>query len=398
MHSISPQPFDRRHAKALAASVSLLALALVLYHSLAGGTLLGPNAYDSYLLQAQNWLAGSAAIQNGEQYPWLELAVFEGRYYLSFPPVPSVLALPFAALGLSVSNLCQAAYGLMGAAGVYLCFWQRGGRPQHCAYWALFATLGSGFFWLCCSGGVWFQAQVLNFCFAVWGILFWLRRQYLPAFFLLALTVGCRPFSALLAAALYLPVCIRQLKAKRFGRLLAVSALPLAVAAALAAYNAVRFGSIWEFGHNYLPEFMRETQGQFSAGYFWPNLLNLLRPVTLTAGLDLQFPLFNGFFFGLASPLFLLWGADLASAVRKKTFRPADGAVLLLFCVSLAALCFHRTLGGWQFGARYTVDLLPWALLYFLRRPPKALGTGAYWLCAAGALFNFYGAAYLLSH
>ena len=106
--ALSPRAFDRHHAQALAAALSLLALALVLYHSLAGGTLLSPNVYDSYLLQAQNWLEGRAYIEGGESCPWLELAVFEGRYYLSFPPVPSVLALLPAALGLSLGNLWQA--------------------------------------------------------------------------------------------------------------------------------------------------------------------------------------------------------------------------------------------------------------------------------------------------
>ena len=64
--ALSPRAFDRHHAQALAAALSLLALALVLYHSLAGGTLLSPNVYDSYLLQAQNWLEGRAYIQDGE--------------------------------------------------------------------------------------------------------------------------------------------------------------------------------------------------------------------------------------------------------------------------------------------------------------------------------------------
>ena len=116
--ALSPRAFDRHHAQALAAALSLLALALVLYHSLAAGTLLSPNVYDSYLLQAQNWLAGRMDIADGASRPWLELAVFEGRYYLSFPPVPSVLALLPAALGLSLGNLWQALWALAALAGV----------------------------------------------------------------------------------------------------------------------------------------------------------------------------------------------------------------------------------------------------------------------------------------
>ncbi len=391
-------PRPSGHAKAMAAGVSLMALALLLYHSLAGGTLLVPNPYDSYLLQAQNWLAGRVSIANGQSYPWLELAIFDGKYYLSFPPVPSVLALPFAALDLAVGNLVQAGYALMLFSGVYLCFWQKEARPEECVFWAGFVSMGNGVFWLSCNGGVWFQAQLLNLCFAVWGIFFWLRRQYPAAFLLLALAVGCRPFTAMLAAGLYLPVLVRHLQQRRFGRAAAFSLPPLLVAAALGGYNLARFGSVFEFGHSYLPEFMRAANGQFSAVYFWQNLKNILRPVTLNAALDLEFALFDGFLFFAANPLFFVWFLAMLQKVRQKCFAPVDGALLAGFLISLAALCFHRTMGGWQFGARYTLDLLPWALLFFLGSAGRRPGLLAGWLAAAGILFNLYGAAYMLGH
>lgn len=395
--ALSPRAFDRRHAQSLAAALSLLALALVLYHSLAGGTLLSPNVYDSYLLQAQNWLEGRVYIEGGENYPWLELAVFEGRYYLSFPPVPSVLALLPAALGLSLGNLWQALWALAALAGVYLCFWRAGHTPRACAFWALFATLSGGFFWLACSGGVWFQAQVLNFAFTLWGLFFWLKKQYAPAFFLLALAVGCRPFTALFAFALWLPAALGAAKARRWGRLAAFTAPAAVVALALGGYNFLRFGSPVEFGHSYLPEFVRDG-GQFTLENFWQNLWNVLRPVTLTSSLDFSFSTFNGFCLFIASPIFLLWAVDLVRAAANKRLAPKDLLAPALALVTLAALCLHRTMGGWQFGARYTVDLIPLALWWYLTRPRRPLGTGALWLAGAGALFNFYGAVYMLSH
>ena len=58
------------------------------------------------------------------------------------------------------------------------------------------------------------------------------------------------------------------------------------MAACMTAYNFARFGSVTEFGHNYLPEFVRAENGQFSLTYLVPNLLQLLRPVTLDAPLS----------------------------------------------------------------------------------------------------------------
>lgn len=54
------------------------------------------NPYRSYALQACAWLNGRLDL--GKDYPWLELAIYEGKYYVSFPPFPSLVLLPFAAV------------------------------------------------------------------------------------------------------------------------------------------------------------------------------------------------------------------------------------------------------------------------------------------------------------
>ena len=62
---------------------------------LTGKSFFGPSPYNSYTLQALSWLHGHTWVENNEI---LELAIYEGRYYVSFPPLPSVVLLPFAAL------------------------------------------------------------------------------------------------------------------------------------------------------------------------------------------------------------------------------------------------------------------------------------------------------------
>ena len=390
--------FTKEHGAALAITLCLFGFAVLLVHSLAGGTLLAHNPYDSYLLQAQNWLNGSISIQNGQNYPWLELAIFNNEYYLSFPPIPSVAELPWALWSAAVpSNLIVLLYGLLTAAGVYLLFWQSGKTAETCGFFALFTTLGSNVFWLSTNGGVWMLAQVLNLALCVWGCFFWLRQKEVPAFFLLALAVGCRPFSALLAVLLFLRPLWKAVTRKKYAHLAAVSVLPILVAAALGWYNWVRFGSPLEFGHNYLPEFMREENGQFSLAYLWPNLKNLLRPVLLTPTLDLKFPRFNGFLPFAANPLLLLWVWNVVKAVKNKTFDKSDAILLGAYFASVLFFCLHRTLGGWQFGARYLVDPFAFVLLFFAKRKYE-VGGAARALLLAAVLFNFYGAVYMLTH
>lgn len=425
-----PTSTARRHAAALAGLLGCLALALLCYHDLAGGTLLAHNVYDSYSLQAENWLHGSLGIADGENYPWLELAVYAGNYYQSFPPVPGVLLLPLvAAAGAAEgvpSNLVCGAFGLLAAAGVYAAFWRRGAPPAAAAFFAAFCTAGSNLFWLMTSGGVWFLAQVVGFCLAAWG-LFWAQGKSAAARalagFCFAAAVGCRPFYVL-PLVLWGLWLLREVARRRLApaALLPAFAPVALLAAGMMAYNAARFGSVLEFGHNYLPEFQRAAHGQFSLSYLLPNLLNLLRPVTIDAAGRLQFEHFNGFCLFIANPLFLYWGLAGAAAVRQawicrnekngkkstdcKNLVPdaapalpfPHGGLALGLCFAAVTLltCMHRTLGGWQFGARYLVDLQIYPLLWFLGRPARQPGAGAWALGAAAVVFNLYGAVYML--
>lgn len=397
----------RDHAAVLGGILVCLALALLLYHSLAGGTLLAANAYDSYALQAENWLAGRNYIAQGEQYPWLELAVYEGRYYHSFPPVPALLMLPWVAVCGSAaavpSNLVALLVALAAACGCYLACARAGLCPAAAGCLTLFLSLGSNTFWLSTSGGVWFLAQMLGLCLALWG-LYWAQRSTGPntlaASLCLALAVGCRPFYALLLAFWLAGLVFHH----RRPRLLAAALLPAClVALCLMGYNVARFGNPLEFGHNYLPEFTRTAEGQFSLAYLVKNLGNLLRPITLDRQLQLQFPLFDGFLFLAANPLFLLCLLRGITAVRRREPAcavepfPAGGGWIVAGCMAVTVLlCLHRTLGGWQFGARYLVDLFPWVLLWCLSHPRWVPRPASWTLCGAAILFNLYGAVYML--
>lgn len=395
----------REHAATLSGILACLVLALLFYHSLAGGTLLDANPYDSYSLQAENWLAGRNYIEHGEQYPWLELAVYEGRYYHSFPPVPALLMLPWVAVcgGAATvpANLVALLVALAAACGCYLTCARAGLCPVSAGFLTLFVSFGSNVFWLSTNGGVWFIAQMLGLCLALWG-LFWAQGTTVPsilaASLCLALAVGCRPFYALLLAAWLLWL------ARRCPRRLWPALLPaVAVALCLMAYNAARFGNVLEFGHNYLPEFTRTTEGQFSLAYLAQNLGNLLRPVTLDSQLQLHFSQFDGFLFLVANPLFLLCLLRGAAVLRhrepaeKPLPFPTRGSWIAGICLTLTVFtCMHRTLGGWQFGTRYLVDLFPWVLLWWCSRPRWVPRTGSWTLCGAAILFNLYGAVYML--
>lgn len=125
--------------------------------------------------------------------------------------------------------------------------------------------------------------------------------------------------------------------------------------------NALRFGSVLEFGHNYLPEFTRTAEGQFSLRYLMDNLRTALAlPAVTPKGLD--WPTINGAAFYLVNPLYLTaamaWGWALFRC-RKGNGFTLTMLPLLTLAYIVIILC-HRTLGGWHFGSRYFVDMLPY--------------------------------------
>lgn len=386
---------SKQHRKTVFYASIVIIVWFLCYHTLMGGTLLQPEAHNSYLLQVENWLHGSCKIQNGEQYPWLELAIFNGDYYLSFPPVPSVIMIPwYLAFGMNApSNLIVAIHALIAFIGVYFIFAKIGWSEEKSLFWAILATFGSNFSVISSDGGVWLQAQMLNFCFVSWGIYFWICKRYLPAFALLALSVGCRPFSVIICLILYV-WSVQELFGK-WKTILCMSIVPALVALSLGAYNFVRFGNPLEFGHNYLPEFLNSPDGQFSPVYLVQNLIRILRPVTLDSDLRIRFELFDGFLFFVANPIFAVWAWEIFKSIRKKDITKRDIVVLLGFVAGLLALCLHKTMGGWQFGTRYLVDLIPYCCLFFIGKAGTRITIQKWCVLCCSVIFNAFGTIYI---
>ncbi|MCD7748841.1 MAG: hypothetical protein LUH42_02185 [Oscillospiraceae bacterium] len=400
MYQLRTEGNTFRQRGPMLAMLLVMAGGYVLLSDLMGGTLFATQVRDSYTLQTWNWLQGRMYIENGENYTWLELAIYQDTYYVSFPPVPSVLLIPWVLLfGMDVpSNFVCGLYGLISAALAYEIMLTRGREGKTAAFWALFTVWGSNMLWMTTDGSVWFQAQALNMMFCLAGVLAAFRGRRAWATTFLALAVGCRPMSAVFLPVFFF-LFVREDR-KEYGLRQAVLRQwqcligPVIVAAGLMAYNYARFGNPLEFGHNYLPEFVRAENGQFHISYLWPNLKQILfGPVSITDG-RLSFSLYNGFMFYIANPLYLV---VFVYAIRGLFRSSARGGGLLLagMALELLRLCMHRTMGGWQFGARYTCDMLPFALMYLaLRDRPRARS----WELAVGGLavaFNAYGVMYM---
>ena len=278
----------------MAAMLLFMLLCYVLIHDLLGGTLLAHCPWDSYTLQAQAWLEGRTDL--GQDISYLELAIYNGKYYVSFPPFPSVVMLPFVLIfGTDTPNnlIIMIITLLIAAAAFKLCGYAGYGANDS-AILGLFITFGSNLMWMSTMGGVWFLAQSIMMLLLLLAAIAAYKDRQALAYALVALSVGCRPFAAVAFAPLMAWFYAKN-RQRGMGKLTALfrqwkAWIPVAlIAATMMWYNYIRFDNPLEFGHNYLPEFVGSEHGQFDIYYLKDNLLKLLfYPVRIKEGLTLE--------------------------------------------------------------------------------------------------------------
>ncbi|MBE5758452.1 MAG: hypothetical protein E7332_00250 [Clostridiales bacterium] len=394
----------KKQDKTLLLTLGVLFFMYILIHDLIGSDLFGKSWWDSYSLQAMAWRNGSMGL--GQNYEHLELAYFNGDWYVSFPPFPSVVLFPLTFIFGSdmPSNFIVFALAMLSV--VYLDKLMRHFDIAEvpAALFSAFAVVGSNVLWMSTNGGVWFMAQTMCFALCSMALYYAVLGKRILANTLIAFSVGCRPFSLLWYFFFILYYLIEDLQnekpdCKKIVRLLLSQwkyfVIPAIVGLCYMGYNYARFGSPLEFGHNYLPEFQQDAQ--FSASYILGNLCNiLLKPVLIDADLHLHYTNFNGFMMYIANPIYLIFMAYFFRDLKKLC--PLRKAIAILLGVSLVLLCSHRTMGGWQFGTRYTTDFIPFVFFYLLLTKTKdglpVLQKPAHWVWAVAAcavLFNLYG-------
>ncbi len=377
----------------------LIATIYMLLHSMTGQKLLQHACYDSYTRQALAWREGLTYLPDGEILTWLELAIYKGKYFVSFPPVPSLVMLPLTFhFDIETPNtLVCWIYAYLSFLIAYFIFRKRcAKKPWRSAFYAFYFVFGCNLLALSFGGWVWFQAQTLGFLLVtatIYCIMGKTKHEHMIAYFLWALSVGCRPFHAL-----YLPYLLyssyknlgmnKETSTKKTITSFAIILIPaVMVAVTMMAYNYIRFDNPLEFGHNFLPAHTRCEQGQFSLYYILENYYKLFRLPWIQDGL-LHFYKHEGSNFIITNPIYIL----IIFAMIK--YRKNMMAWLLFDLILLNGLLLltHKCMGALQFGLRYFVDMVPWilALLLLNRKVKDRLYISL--IGIFGVAINVYGA------
>lgn len=360
--------------------------------------LLEHSAHDSYTLQAMRWREGHIAL--AEDYDWLELAYYDGGIYVSFPPFPTVPMLLLTFLfGANTPSMLVNFCLFLGSYAVGYCIARRLKHPApEAAFIASFWVSGCNLLEVSLYGGVWNIAQGMSFfltMLAAYGTVADTRAWRYASPICIACAVGCRPFQAV-----YVPFILlwlyRSVRRERMGsvgdtllHMAPYVAAPALIAVAYGCYNYVRFDDIFEFGHNYLPEFVEAKDGQFSLAYVGKNVRNILRLPYMLQN-QLNFPHGYGFAFYLANPLYLIAAFRAIEGARCRSMHAEDWLLVGTACAHFFLFLLHKSFGAWQFGTRYLIDLLPMLGLLMLRRDkPVRFLEGA--VMILGICFNVYG-------
>lgn len=355
------------------------------------------NPYNSYTLQALSWLEGRLDL--GRNYEYLELAAYGGKYYVSFPPFPSYLLLPFAFLfgEQTPDGWISLAVCLMGAWFAYKIGIKLLKDQRKAVFWTLFLYTGTNILFLTLDGWVWFFAQNLCLTLSFMTLYFAIEGKLTRSLCCFAMSIGCRPFQAIYFPALCYLFFIKKRKIKDL-------IVPMIAAGSIGisymVLNDLRFGSVWEFGHNYLKEFLEAKNGQFSFRYMKENIDCLFRLPYFTGDLKIHFYEFNGTAFWLVSPVFLSAIILIIQSLyrwkhqdkQNKTLHFILAGSIILHIIWFTA---HKTMGGWHFGNRYPVDTIPY--LYFiiccilLNKSIKMNNMVHIVLCICGVFINVIG-------
>ncbi|MCG6122885.1 MAG: hypothetical protein MEP57_09320 [Microvirga sp.] len=334
---------------------------------------------NSYAELAAGWLEGRLHAQNCFDS---DCAVYDGRTYIIFPPMPGLVALPFvAAFGVEFAGFMPLSILFFGLSG--LIWWRilsEQSQSRDLARLLLLLTLfATPLAFVALRGDhVWFFAQSCGFLFtsaALFSAV--VRRDALLAGLFIGMAFLCRQMAILYVPLLYVMMLDRNVPLFRVDlaairRAGALLAFPLVAIMIYLAYNAARFGSPLETGYSYIFPFGWDENTPASAIF----LIERVRELGI---FSTDYFLFNAIYMFFAGPHVAFSGRFLTelTAFDVNGASPFIVAPALLFAflapwdrrfwIGLATVLlvmtptlFYHSNGFSQFSAqRYALDWLP---------------------------------------
>lgn len=353
-----------------------------------------------FVILAKSFLQKRLDLISGtSKFPYGDIALFKGKYYLYFGPLPSLLLLlPVFIWGVNFSQHILTI--LTAIFSFYLMFRiaKQFNYSQTDSLWvAIFWVWGTIYSFLVLVNISAFQIQAISSLFILLAIKeFYTKRRYLLIGFYVSLAMATRQTTALSIIFFTLHILHERSffknKVVGFCRLV----LPLFITLVfLCFYNYRRFGTLWESGYSYnitLPYSANysaaKRYGLFSLHHIPQNIYYFLfkGPELIKDSVNqVKFPYLTVDGWGLSiiftSPLFLV---PFLSGKTKNILKE----LVAVFFLALPNFTYYG-IGYAQFGYRYALDFYPFLLLILLKALEGKLATRHKILIVYSVLFNF---------
>jgi len=412
---MTPETRSRR----ILLGLGIYVVTVAIFAILAGDRIVRHTAYNHYALMADAWVHGHQELVGGPPgYSGMnDFALFEGKWFISFPPFPAVLMTPFVWLAGSAENFRDGQFVVwlsgIGPGVLFLVLekLRRTGRSERSEVdnvrLALLFAFGTVYFFSAVQGTVWYAAHVVGVGLAALFVLFALDcERPILAGVMLGFMFLTRPTTALVGMFFVLEAI--RIAGKDYSKLvdLAVkSAVPVGACLAFAAFlNHARFHT-WDpsaFGHEYLQVGWKtriDRWGLFSF-HFLPRNISVMfasLPWKPLASDTLQLEVLGMTF---VVPHYVISGHGVALwfttpfyffLLRPKQITATWTAALVAALGPMAMNLLYQNSGWFQFGYRFSNDYAVFLFVMLAMGLPR-LGRG-FWVLAAWSIgINFFGA------
>lgn len=381
-----------------------------------------PSPDNHFVHLAESFLNGQLGVLGNRAPGTNDWALFEGKWYVSFPPFPAIVIMPFVAIW-HLATLDRLIWAVLAGLGPALMFVvlrtlnerkhaERSTRDQ-----LLLTTLfafGTVYFFTAVQGAVWFSAQIVATALLALYLLFSLdAKRPLWAGLMMGLLFMTRPTTALAAiffgvealrmaraadakvadddAGMWtrLWVWLRGVNVRAAIKPILLFSAPILVIAGIAMwFNVARFHQPLEFGHRYLQirwSSRIERWGLFNYHFMAKNMAVYFAALPWLSAIS---PYIKISRHGLA-----LWFTTpnlLTALWPKRVNATMVGLFVATALVAVLNLAYQNS--GWvQFGYRFALDYMPF-MIALLAMSGRRFGPGFWALAIFAIAVNTFGA------
>ena len=392
-------PNNEYNRNTLLIAIVLGVAAFVIYFLTTNGE---PTQFNNFVVLAEAFLNGRLHLY--QDIYWMELAVYNGRYFVVPPPVPAILMMPVVAVAGFDTNQTIISY-IFGAANVSLAFLAASciTRSRKVQIWtAVMFGFGTIHWWVASNGGVWMFSQTISVTFLFIAIILSFKKAH-PL--LTGLSLGASYWTRLptilsfpFFMAMYFDEWYRSDSTQSIIRRINLKPLIyMGLGAGIfvvfnAVYNYLRFDTPFDISYYLIPGIFEERwyqSGIFDISYF-PRHLKIIfaRLPNFSGEFPYVTPSWNGLAIWITTPAFIF---ALRAGIRSKM---AIGCWLSILLIAFVDFC-HGTWGFQQFGYRFAVDFYPFLFLLTV----KGIGDRIRWyhiaLIVIGILVNLWGVLWI---